>query len=225
MNGEDTDLTMQIGRLGYRAVVTGESVRARTCRAPSASSSSNAPGGRGLLHVYARHVPLRSGFAGPRVWLWTMRRGFGWFTLPAGLIAPIFMLELTLTHPDYRQNVATFALLYVAGGAVPLAISLPLAIKYRCWRSIAWSPTWFAFAFLRRLAALEAAISLPTRPCRWEARAAVARAYGAARGTGHHGAPGAEIVTASVRHRPAASGRPGVTLAGMRGTGGAGGSR
>ena len=99
-----------------------------------------------------------------------MRRGFGWFTLPAGLIAPIFMLELTLTHPDYRQNVATFALLYVAGGAVPLAVSLPLAIRYRCWRSIAWSPTWFAFAFLRRLAALEAAISLPTRPCRWEAR-------------------------------------------------------
>ena len=171
MNGEDTDLTMQIGRLGYRAVIDprirsfedvprtiGQFVEQRTRWA------------RAGFHVYARHVPLRSGFAGPRVWLWTMRRGFGWFTLPAGLIAPIFMLELTLTHPDYRQNVATFALLYVAGGAVPLAVSLPLAIKYRCWRSIAWSPTWFAFAFLRRLAALEAAISLPTRPCRWEAR-------------------------------------------------------
>ena len=171
MNGEDTDLTMQIGRLGYRVVVDprirsfedvprtiGQFVEQRTRWA------------RAGFHVYARHVPLRSGFAGPRVWLWTMRRGFGWFTLPAGLIAPIFMLELTLTHPDYRQNVATFALLYVAGGAVPLAVSLPLAIRYRCWRSIAWSPTWFAFAFLRRLAALEAAISLPTRPCRWEAR-------------------------------------------------------
>src|SRR5580693_4470266 len=109
MNGEDTDLTMQIGRLGYRVVVDprirsfedvprtiGQFVEQRTRWA------------RAGFHVYARHVPLRSGFAGPRVWLWTMRRGFGWFTLPAGLIAPVFMLELTLTHPDYRQNVATF---------------------------------------------------------------------------------------------------------------------
>jgi cellulose synthase/poly-beta-1,6-N-acetylglucosamine synthase-like glycosyltransferase len=171
MNGEDTDLTMQIGRLGYRIVVDprmrsfedvprtiGEFVEQRTRWA------------RAGFHVYARHVPLRSGFAGPRVWLWTLRRGFTWFTLPAGLIAPIFMLELALTHHGYRHDVATFALLYVAGGAVPLAISLPLAVRYRHWRSIAWMPTWFAFAFLRRLAALEAAISLPTRPCPWEMR-------------------------------------------------------
>jgi hypothetical protein len=74
------------------------------------------------------------------------------------------MLELVLTHPSYRQNVVTFALLYVAGGGIPLAVSLPLAIKHRYWRSIWWLPTWFAYAFLRRLATLEAVISLPTRP-------------------------------------------------------------
>ena len=74
------------------------------------------------------------------------------------------MLELVLTHPSYRQNVVTFALLYIAGGGVPLAISLPLAIKHRYWQSILWLPTWFAYAFLRRLATLEAMISLPTRP-------------------------------------------------------------
>jgi hypothetical protein len=119
---------------------------------------------RASFHVYARHVPLRSGFAGPRVWFWTIRRGFSWFSLPAGLIAPMFMLELVLTHPNYRQNVVTFLLLFALGGALPLAISLPLAVKHRCWRSILWTPTWFAFAFLRRLAALEAVISLPTRP-------------------------------------------------------------
>jgi hypothetical protein len=64
---------------------------------------------------------------------------------------------------NYRQNVATFFLLYAIGGAIPLAISLPLAVKHRQWRSILWMPTWFAFAFLRRLAALEAVISMPTR--------------------------------------------------------------
>jgi hypothetical protein len=93
-----------------------------------------------------------------------MRRGFSWFSIQAGLVAPIFMLELVITHPSYRQNVATLALLYVVGGAIPLAVSLPFAVKYRYWRSILWMPTWFAYAFLRRLATLEAVISLPVRP-------------------------------------------------------------
>jgi hypothetical protein len=69
-----------------------------------------------------------------------------------------------LTSPTYRQNVATFALLYAAGGGIALAVSLPYAVKYGFWRSILWSPTWFFYAFLRRLATLEAAISLPCRP-------------------------------------------------------------
>jgi hypothetical protein len=93
-----------------------------------------------------------------------MRRGFSWFSLQAGLVAPIFVLELVITHPSYRDNIATFGVLYAVGGAVPLAISLPLAVKHRCWRSILWIPTWFAYAFLRRLAMLEAVISLPARP-------------------------------------------------------------
>ena len=69
-----------------------------------------------------------------------------------------------LTNPTYRQNVATFALLYIAGGGIGLAVSLPYAVKYGYWRAVLWSPTWFIFAFLRRLATLEAAISLPVRP-------------------------------------------------------------
>jgi len=165
MNGEDADLTMQIGRLGYRAVAdprirswedvprsAGEFVEQRTRWA------------RAGFHVFARHAPLRVGSAGPRVWLWSVRRGFSWFSLQAGLVAPIFMLELVLTHPSYRQNIVTFVVLYAIGGAIPLIISIPFAVKYRFWRSFLWLPTWSAFAFLRRLATLEAVISLPTRP-------------------------------------------------------------
>jgi len=165
MNGEDSDLTMHIGRLGYRVAIdprvrsfedvprsAGDFVEQRTRWA------------RAGIHTFARHVPFRSGSAGPRVWLWTMRRGFSWFSLQAGMVAPIFMAELVMTHPSYRQNVATFAFLYALAGTLPLAVSLPYAIKSRQWRSIAWSPTWFAYAFLRRLATLEATISLPTRP-------------------------------------------------------------
>jgi hypothetical protein len=80
------------------------------------------------------------------------------------MVAPIFMLELALTHPTYRQNIATFASIYIAAGAVPVLISVPFAIKQRQWRSLCWIPTWFAYAFLRRMATLEAAITLPVRP-------------------------------------------------------------
>jgi cellulose synthase/poly-beta-1,6-N-acetylglucosamine synthase-like glycosyltransferase len=165
MNGEDCDLTMQIGRLGYRTVVdprirsyedvprsAGEFVEQRTRWA------------RAGFHTFARHEPLRAGSFGPRVWFWTIRRGFAWFSLQVGMVSPIFMLELVLTHPSYRQNVITFFLLYILAGMLPLIISLPFVVRYGYWRSLPWIPTWFAFAFLRRLATLEAVISLPTRP-------------------------------------------------------------
>jgi cellulose synthase/poly-beta-1,6-N-acetylglucosamine synthase-like glycosyltransferase len=165
MNGEDADLTMQIGRLGYRVVVDP---RIRSYedvpRDPGEFIEQRTRWARAGFHVFARHVPVRAGSAGPRVWFWTWRRGFSWFSLQAGLVAPIFIAELALAHPTYRQNLATFALLYIVAGGVPLIISLPLAVKYRQWRSILWMPTWFAYAFLRRLSTLEAAISLPTRP-------------------------------------------------------------
>jgi cellulose synthase/poly-beta-1,6-N-acetylglucosamine synthase-like glycosyltransferase len=165
MNGEDADLTMHIGRLGYRVVVDP---RIRSYedvpRNPGEFVEQRTRWARAGFHVYARHVPLRAGSAGPRVWFWTLRRGFSWFSIQAGLVAPIFLLELVLTNPTYRQNVATFVLLYIAGGGIGLAVSLPYAVKYRYWRSILYSPGWFVYAFLRRLATLEAAISLPVRP-------------------------------------------------------------
>ena len=165
MNGEDADLTMQIGRLGYRVVVDP---RIRSYedvpRSPGEFIEQRTRWARAGYHVNARHIPLRAGSAGPRVWFWSVRRGFAWFSIQAGLVSPIFLLELALTNPTYRQNVATFALLYIAGGGVSLLVSLPYAVKYRHWRSILWSPTWFAYALLRRVASLEAQISLPTRP-------------------------------------------------------------
>ena len=165
MNGEDSDVTMQIGRLGYRVVVDP---RIRSYedvpRSPGEFVEQRTRWARAGFHVYARHVPLRAGSAGPRVWFWTLRRGFSWFSIQAGLVAPIFLLELAATQPSVRGNILTFLLLYAAGGGVVLAISLPYAARYGRWRSIAWSPTWFVFAFLRRIGTLEAAISLPVRP-------------------------------------------------------------
>ena len=137
MNGEDADLTMHIGRLGYRVAVDP---RIRSYedvpRNPGEFVEQRTRWARAGFHVFARHVPLRAGSAGPRVWFWTLRRGFSWFSIQAGLVAPIFLLELVLTSPTYRQNVATFALLYIAGGGIALAVSIPYAIKYGYWRAI-----------------------------------------------------------------------------------------
>ena len=82
--------------------------------------------------------------------------------------------------------------MYIAAGAVPVLISLPFAIKDRQWRSLPWIPTWCAYAFLRRLATLEAAITLPVRPLPAPARARSAqRARPAMAGRGRRGRMGA----------------------------------
>jgi cellulose synthase/poly-beta-1,6-N-acetylglucosamine synthase-like glycosyltransferase len=165
MNGEDADLTMQLGRAGYRMVLDP-----RICcfedvpRSVSEFIEQRTRWARGGFHIYGRHQPVRGGLAGPRVWLWTVRRSFSWFSLQAGMVAPVFMAELALFNPGYRSGVGVLAVLYVCGGSLPLVVCLPLAVRHREWRAIAWMPTWFAFAFLRRLGTLEAAISLPTRP-------------------------------------------------------------
>lgn len=165
MNGEDADLTMQIGRQGYRAVIDP---RIRSYedvpRTAAEFLEQRTRWARARFHVVARHVPLRCGSAGPRVWFWLMQRAFSWFSLQICLVAPIFMLELALTHPSYRQNLATFAGVYITMDAVPALISVPFAVRHRRWRSLCWLPTHFAYAYLRRLATLEAAITLPVRP-------------------------------------------------------------
>ena len=62
MNGEDSDLTMQIGRLGYRVVVDP---RIRSYedvpRSPGEFVEQRTRWARAGFHVFARHVPLRAG--------------------------------------------------------------------------------------------------------------------------------------------------------------------
>jgi cellulose synthase/poly-beta-1,6-N-acetylglucosamine synthase-like glycosyltransferase len=165
MNGEDGDLTMVVGRLGYRVVVDP---RVRTYedvpRSIGAFVEQRTRWARANVHVYARHVPFRSGFAGPRVWLYVLRRSFTWFSLQVAVLVPLFVLELVLTRPAFRHDVRNLVGLFVAGHAVAFAVTLPLIAKHRAWRALAWQPTYFAYAFLWRLGVLEARISLPTRP-------------------------------------------------------------
>ena len=82
MNGEDTDLTMHIGRLGYRVVVDPRIISHEDVpRSPGEFVEQRTRWARAGYHTFARHVPTRAGSAGPRVWFWTLRRGFSWFSI------------------------------------------------------------------------------------------------------------------------------------------------
>lgn len=165
MNGEDSDLTMQLGRLGYR-VLLDPRVRCYEDVPTDVVSflEQRTRWGRAGLHTFARHNPLRSGFAGPRTWLWTLRRPFAWISVLLGLIGPLYLTALAVFRPDYRRGILAIVELYLLLGAVYLAVAVALIVRHRCWRLLVWLPTWYAFAFLRRLATLEALVSLPTRP-------------------------------------------------------------
>ena len=132
MNGEDADLTMHIGRLGYQVVVDP---RIRSYedvpRSPGEFVEQRTRWARAGFHVFARHVPLRAGSAGPGSGSGPCAAASPGSPSRPACVAPIFLLELVLTSPTYRQNVATFALLYIAGGGIGLAVSLPYAVKYR----------------------------------------------------------------------------------------------
>jgi glycosyltransferase involved in cell wall biosynthesis len=193
MNGEDADLTMQIARQGYRVAIDPR-IRCYedVPRNVPEFLEQRTRWARARFHIVARHIPLRCGSGGPRVWFWLMQRAFSWFSLQTCLVAPIFMLELGLTHPSYRQNLATFAGVYITMDAVPALISVPLAIRHGRWRSLCWLPTHFAYAYLRRLATLEAAITLPVRPFPAPARVPGRAAQPARAGRGRQ--PGAAQV-------------------------------
>jgi len=164
MNGEDSDLTLQLGRIGYRAVLDAR-IRAFE-DVPSTLPEfleQRTRWSRGGLHVFARHNPMRAGLAGPRIWWWLLRRGFAWVAIVAGLIAPIYLILLAALQPTARRTVLTFFGLYLAAAGAYLLLTTLLVMQHRQWRLIAWIPTWYAFTLLRRIAMLEALLSLPTR--------------------------------------------------------------
>jgi cellulose synthase/poly-beta-1,6-N-acetylglucosamine synthase-like glycosyltransferase len=167
MNGEDAELIMQFGRMGYRAVLDP---RVRSYEDVPADAGAfleqRTRWSRGGVHVAARHNPLAIGSAGPRVWLVLARRIFSWLSIVIGLSGPMYLAVLALLRPSYRHTVLTVASLYLVAAGLYLAVSVGLLIRHRRWSLLPWLPAWYAFALLRRIAMLEALITLPCRPLR-----------------------------------------------------------
>lgn len=166
MNGEDADLTLQLGRLGYRAVIdlrirvyedTPNNIRqlreqrVRWYRAGS--------------HIFARHGPAFSVGAGPKIWFNTARLVAMRFLAVLRPILILYILVLALGQPTPYRNVWFVFLLYGSSAVPTFLVCLVMAMRHGFLRYMPWFVLWYpTFVVLRRLIVIESFISIPTRP-------------------------------------------------------------
>jgi cellulose synthase/poly-beta-1,6-N-acetylglucosamine synthase-like glycosyltransferase len=165
MNGEDSDLTMVFGRLGYRAVVD---TRTRIYEDVPATlrdfREQRVRWNRAGAHILSRHSPLLAGGGSPRSWYFFVRAATVRITAVLRPIVFVTGLELSLLNPVTRA-VAPRALVFYLVASVPtLLVIVALALRYGFVRELIWLPLWLPFTLLRRVVALEGLLTLPTRP-------------------------------------------------------------
>src|SRR6202022_2243602 len=125
----------------------------------------NAPrGSRGEAQIFARHLPLRVGFAGPRTWF-TLFRVYS-RRITSQLRTPLIMLALaaSILAPTTRHTLAVVVTLNVVVIAPIFALFFVLALSYGQLRELRYLPLYFPFQMARRLAKFESPLSLPPRP-------------------------------------------------------------
>jgi cellulose synthase/poly-beta-1,6-N-acetylglucosamine synthase-like glycosyltransferase len=168
-NGEDADITVRIGRLGYR-IVNDPRIRVQTEMPATLGQlrEQRQRWARGLFHMAARNLSIvwmRQGLRG--LWLlpWSIlncsRRSL---TLP--VLACALAVELAdLTVFSIRQ-------ISLVGGVVlslQLAVIVVLLLAHRQFRALAAAPTYLLFRLFRKYVALETLLTLrlrtsPARP-------------------------------------------------------------
>ncbi|MGH7723499.1 MAG: glycosyltransferase [Candidatus Dormibacteria bacterium] len=165
INGEDSDLTMVLGRLGYRTVLD---VKVRIYEdVPSTVrtlSRQRIRWNRAGMHMFARHVPFRAGATGPRAWFAMLRLFVARITGVLRLLIMIHAIQLAVLVPAYRTNLGTLlivVLLTMVPGIYVLAL---LAAVYGRAAKVVYLPLWSVFANLRRFFIVQALLTLPTRP-------------------------------------------------------------
>jgi cellulose synthase/poly-beta-1,6-N-acetylglucosamine synthase-like glycosyltransferase len=165
MNGEDSDLTMVFGRLGYRAVVD---TRTRIYEDVPATlrefREQRVRWNRAGVHILSRHSPLLAGGGSPRTWYFFVRAATVRITAVLRPIVFITGLELSLVNPVTRAVAPRVLAFYLVASVPTLAVIVALALRHGFVRKLVWLPLWLPFTLLRRLVALEGLLTLPTRP-------------------------------------------------------------
>jgi cellulose synthase/poly-beta-1,6-N-acetylglucosamine synthase-like glycosyltransferase len=166
MNGEDSDLTMQLGRLGYQIAIDPRiRIFEDVPRNLAEFREQRTRWSRGGAHVFARHAPFRAGMAGPRTWFSLFRIFSRRFTSQLRVPLLLFALEALLVS-SYRHNIVLLLLLNALLSVPILALFALLAVLLGQADQLRWLPQYFPFQMARRLATYEATLSLPCRPVR-----------------------------------------------------------
>jgi cellulose synthase/poly-beta-1,6-N-acetylglucosamine synthase-like glycosyltransferase len=169
MNGEDADLTMLLGRLGYRVIID---TRIRVFEdVPSTVlelQEQRLRWYRAGAHVFARQGPLLAGSAGPRVWFNSVRL----ITLRfLGTLRPVLFLYsavMALLHPTSYRNIWFVFVLFGSSVVPVILVTTVVAIRHRYARYLPWFLIWYpTFVVLRRAIVIESLLTLPTRPVRF----------------------------------------------------------
>jgi cellulose synthase/poly-beta-1,6-N-acetylglucosamine synthase-like glycosyltransferase len=165
MNGEDTDLTMQLGRLGYRAVAD---LRIRSYEDVPATLSGfleqRTRWNRAGVQVGARHSPLTAGNGGPRTWF---LYGRGAMMRAIALVRPLiylYALALAIVAPSERRAILLVLVAWVFSALPTLAVLVWLTVRQGFARRLVWLPIWYPFVIVRRWAVIQALLSLPLSP-------------------------------------------------------------
>jgi cellulose synthase/poly-beta-1,6-N-acetylglucosamine synthase-like glycosyltransferase len=167
INGEDSDLTMQLGRMGYRIVVDPRLVVYEDVPPTMATfREQRVRWNRAGTHMAARHSPFTGGFAGPRLWLSFVRQLTMRLTAIARPCVLTYLVAIAIITPGDRAIALTlFGFYFVASGPVLIAMSA-LAIRHKFARRIPWLATWWGFTIIRRAFVVDSLFTLPYKPVR-----------------------------------------------------------
>jgi cellulose synthase/poly-beta-1,6-N-acetylglucosamine synthase-like glycosyltransferase len=176
MNGEDADLTLQLGRLGYRAVVD-PAIRSFEDVPSTLSSfrSQRLRWNRAGVQVMSRHSPLSAGEQSPRTWFLFLRTGLIRITSLLRPLVYIHAVQVAIFVPTLRREIGFVGLLYLLGALPSLVPVVVLSFRHGYWNKLGWMLCWYPFTVLRRVFVLESLLTLPPRsllpiarsPARW----------------------------------------------------------
>ena len=172
INGEDADITMRIGRLGYR-IVTDLDVRVRT-EVPETIAhlrEQRQRWARGLFHMAGRNMStiwMRQGLRGVWILPWSIFNASR-----RSMMIPILVCAVVVEFLD-PTVFALREISVVAGFLVGLQLVVVsvLLLAYRQFAAIPFVPAYLLFRMFRAYTAFETLLTLRLKPATAEASAA-----------------------------------------------------
>jgi cellulose synthase/poly-beta-1,6-N-acetylglucosamine synthase-like glycosyltransferase len=167
MNGEDSDLTFNFGRLGLVSVIDPTIVIYEDVpQSLRDFINQRTRWSRASIHVAARHLPRRPAEYTPR---YVIQLRFLYNKLIALLRAIIYVEGAALILSDGRPaNLMLRGIVLLTVGFAPQYLMLMiLAVTYGFWQYIPWLVMWLPFTIVRKIAVLNGMLSVPAyRPAR-----------------------------------------------------------